>query len=68
MNIIFEDWDDVHANAVVVKDCTSFMGNSSIETISFYYDRGRLEILVNGTEVFKALDGTQDFSVNLEFE
>ncbi len=68
MKITFEDWDDAQAKAVELNDCLSFLGNPDVKSIGFYYDRGRLEVLVNGIEVFKMFEGTQDFSLKLELE
>lgn len=63
MKITFEDWDDVHANAVIEN-----VDVSKVHNLTFYYDRGRLEVFVNGEPVFKMCEGTQDFSLNLDIQ
>ncbi len=61
MKVTFETWEDVEPD-VITKEINVFQP----KIISVNYDRGKLEVNVNGVSMLKLFEGTQDFLLEID--
>ncbi len=61
MKVTFETWEEVNPDTIT-REVNVFQP----KIISVNYDRGKLEVNVNGVPILKLFEGTQDFLLEID--